>query len=100
MMMMMMMMIMMMMMRMTMMTSTTMPDAPPLQLRELALMNGTLREEEYLTMVKGRVSNYGTPQIPGDGQMLPAGGSTAPWKPAMVPGGDASLPGACVMRDG
>ena len=70
------------------------------QLRELALMNGTLREEEYLTMVKGRVSNYGTPQIPGGDGQLPAGGSTAPWKPAMVPGGDASLPGDMPMRPG
>ena len=70
------------------------------QLRELALMNGTLREEEYLTMVKGRVSNYGTPQIPGGDGQLPAGGSTAPWKPAMVPGGDASLPGDMPSRPG
>jgi hypothetical protein len=70
------------------------------QLRELALMNGTLREEEYLTMVKGRVSNYGTPQIPGGEGQLPAGGSTAPWKPAMVPGGDASLPGDMPSRPG
>jgi hypothetical protein len=70
------------------------------QLRELALMNGTLREEEYLTMVKGRVSNYGTPQIPGGDGQLPAGGSTAPWKPAMVPGGDASLPGDMPTRPG
>jgi hypothetical protein len=63
-------------------------------------MNGTLREEEYLTMVKGRVSNYGTPQIPGGDGQLPAGGSTAPWKPAMVPGGDASLPGDMPSRPG